>query len=73
MRDMWLKFVGVCHWLHEHWRLVAGITLFIATEMLLFGASEGPQKAQWILYGTIPNAALTIGFILPRQRKIIAG
>lgn len=47
----------------RQWRWKVGICLFIAAELTLFGAAEGPQKWQWILAGSLPNLALTVGFI----------
>ncbi|HKM65250.1 MAG TPA: hypothetical protein VJY39_22450 [Acidisphaera sp.] len=41
----------------------AGIALFIAAELILFGAAEGPQKWQWIMAGSVPNALLALGFV----------
>lgn len=50
--------------LSTKFRLGAGVTLLILAELLLFGAAEGPQKWQWILWGSVPDVALTIGFVV---------
>lgn len=47
----------------RHIQRWAGITLFIAAELILFGAAVGPQKWQWIMAGTVPNALLALGFV----------
>jgi len=46
-----------------HIRAWTGVALFIAAELILFGAAEGPQKWDWILAGTVPITLLTLGFI----------
>lgn len=52
----------------RHWRPWLGGALFILSELILFGASEGAQKWQWIEAGTVPNALLAIGFAAHRRR-----
>ena len=46
------------------WRVWVGAVLFIAAELTLFGAAEGPQKWQWIMTGTVPDFLLALGFII---------
>lgn len=54
----------------HHVRLTCGVVLFLASELMLFGAAEGMQKWTWIEAGTIPNALLAIGFCFkPRLRS----
>ena len=53
--------------LRHHWRPWLGCALFIAAELILFGASEGAQKWQWIEAGTVPNVLLTLGFVIHRR------
>lgn len=47
----------------KHWRVYVGLTLLLASEFMLFGSAEGIQKWQSILWGSIPNVLLTVGFI----------
>ena len=54
--------------LTKYWRLWLGLLLFIVSELVLFGASEGAQKWGWIEAGTLPNAILALGFIVRRHR-----
>jgi hypothetical protein len=44
-------------------RAWTGVVLMIVAELTLFGAAEGPEKWQWIMVGTVPDALLTLGFI----------
>lgn len=44
------------------WRLAAGVTLFLLSELVLFGAAEGFNKWSWIKAGTVPNLLLALGF-----------
>ncbi len=48
----------------KKWRVWTGVVLFIMAELMLFGASEGPQKWQWIMAGTVPDFLLALGFIV---------
>ena len=51
----------------KHWRLYAAIALFVASELLLFGAAEGAQKWAWIEAGSVPNGLLMLGFACPKR------
>ena len=43
-------------------RVIAGTLLFLFSEFVLAGSSEGYNKWTWIEIGTIPNALLALGF-----------
>jgi hypothetical protein len=48
----------------KHWRYYGATALFLCSELVLFGAAEGPTKAHWILAGSVFNALLALGFAL---------
>ncbi len=43
-------------------RLIAGVSLFLLSEFVLAGSSEGYNKWTWIEVGTVPNVLLALGF-----------
>ncbi len=65
MRTKWQTFIEICLWVEQHWRLCAGILLWLVAMFCLAVAAEGINKNEWIGTGTIPITLLTIGFIVP--------
>ena len=53
----------------RRWRLFAGPVLFLVDELVLFGAAEGINKGTWMLWGSIVNILLTLGFMFHGKRR----
>jgi hypothetical protein len=53
----------------RRWRLFAGLVLFIADELVLFGAAEGINKGTWMLWGSALNVLLALGFVFHGGRR----
>lgn len=46
----------------KHWRGYARLAAIVLAEMVLAGAAEGPQKIQFIEYGTVSIAIVAATF-----------